>query len=100
MSSSGETACGLRIERGRRLSHERSRFWTTCSDDIGRTAPFSPHGQTFALVRDMPLARQSTWDYEDGELVRSVAGVSQSHSVNVHLTDGLHYSFKDLESSR
>lgn len=41
------------------------------AEDIGRTALFSPDGQMFAFVRNIPIARQSTWGYDDGELVRS-----------------------------
>lgn len=65
------------------------------AEDIGRTALFSPNGEMFAFVRDIPIARQSTWGYDDGELVRSrVFVMKRGDSVarEIANTPNVHYS--------
>ena len=65
------------------------------AEDIGRTALFSPDGQMFAFVRNIPIARQSTWGYDDGELVRSRVFVMKrgdSPAREIANTLDVHYS--------
>lgn len=65
------------------------------AEDIGGNALFSPDGQMFAFVRNTPIARQSTWGYDDGELVRSRVFVMRrgdSVAKEIANTPEVHYS--------
>ena len=65
------------------------------AEDIGRTASFSPDGRAFAFVRTIPIARQTTWGYDDAELVRSRIFVMQreaSVAKEIANTQNVHYS--------
>lgn len=65
------------------------------AEDIGRDALFSPDGQAFAFVREIPIARQSTWGYDDAGLVRSRVFVMQrdaSVAKEIANTRDVHYS--------
>lgn len=65
------------------------------ADNIGGTAWFSPDGRAFAFVREIPIARQSTWGYDYAELVRSRVFVMQrdaSVAKEIVNTQDVHYS--------
>lgn len=65
------------------------------AEDIGRSVLFSPDGQAFAYVRNVPIAQQGTWGYDDAELVRSrvfVMARNSSKPVEIPNAPDVHYT--------